>query len=134
VTEDLRIAYEMEAMLVKQHGLLIPSRCDCRFKVLASYPGHPWYFVHLACLHALPKLKPNLHDPQQHLSIERRCAWVTGTGEFVPTYILQKAYDRLCPLDSVDLAASDGASITRSGGTYYLENGALRYDEPEERF
>ncbi len=131
MSEDLRIAYEMEALLVMQHGLLIPRLCDCRFEVLASYPGRPWYFVRLACQHTLRKMPPNLGRPEREALAPRVCAWMTGMGEPVPIVLLQRAYEELCSADREDLDAL-GASITRSGGVYYLEDDVLRYDEPED--
>lgn len=139
MNEDLRIAFELEAMIVKEHGLVIPGRCDCRLEVLTFYPGQPWFFVKLGCWHSSPtpslrKMPPNLDAPATVAQVKNHFGWITGLGEPVLLGLLQAAYDQITwptPSSMVPFVnARDGATINRAGGVFYYKNGTLYYNEP----
>lgn len=136
MSEDLRIAYELEADILQDSGLLLPNRCACRFEVVTSYPGRPWYFVRLTCRHSLRKQQPNLSDPARTIGSPYVYAWFTGSGDPVSYYYLCAAYDAHFPQASAEehfqqaVQARNGAEITRHGGVYHRRDGVLRYDDP----
>ena len=137
VSDDLRIALELEARIIKASGLLIPGRCMCRHWPITSYPGRPWYFVDLGCAHVMRKMRPNLNNPGQQPGAKRAFGWFTGCGERVSTAQLEAAFDKLRPHAFPNrkdyaqwvISTNDGAEVNRFGGVYY-NNFGQQYAEP----